>query len=132
MFFFVLTSHSVGSPFIADTMLRSGVPPHIGQSPVPGSEAASLPGCVETAATIVVASTKRYTFMFECVLANVYSLALGAHHQRVSSPLAFARGVLSASRSTLISRLGFARPSVPRHLEIVQVGTELHIHEYAW
>jgi hypothetical protein len=40
MFFFVFTSQSVGSPFAFDIMLRSGVPPHIGQSPVPGSEAA--------------------------------------------------------------------------------------------
>ena len=39
MFFFVLTSHSVGTFFIDETMLRSGVPPHIGQLPVPGSEA---------------------------------------------------------------------------------------------
>src|SRR5688572_20842610 len=39
MFFFVFTSQSVGSPFAFDTMLRSGDPPHIGQSPVPGSEA---------------------------------------------------------------------------------------------
>src|SRR3954453_12728922 len=40
-FFFVLTSHVVGRPFIVDTMLRSGVPPHIGQSPDPGSETAN-------------------------------------------------------------------------------------------
>src|SRR5947209_7925939 len=32
-------SQSVGSPFMCDTMLRSGVPPHIGQSPEPGSDA---------------------------------------------------------------------------------------------
>ena len=25
-------------PFMDETMLRSGVPPHIGQSPVPGSD----------------------------------------------------------------------------------------------
>src|SRR5262249_17838710 len=41
MFFFVATSHVVGGFFIAETMLRSGVPPHMGQSPVPGSEAQS-------------------------------------------------------------------------------------------
>src|SRR5262249_34339036 len=36
------TSHSTGSPFMFETMLRSGVPPHIGQSPPPpGSDAAS-------------------------------------------------------------------------------------------
>src|SRR5262249_45873839 len=29
-------------PFMLDTMLRSGVPPHIGQSPVPGSPARAL------------------------------------------------------------------------------------------
>src|SRR5215475_13426981 len=41
MFFFVATSQVVGGFFIAETMLRSGVPPHMGQSPVPGSEAQS-------------------------------------------------------------------------------------------
>lgn len=39
MFFLVLMSHSVGRPFADDTMFRSGVPPHIGQSPLPGSDA---------------------------------------------------------------------------------------------
>src|ERR1700752_663551 len=39
-FFFVLTSQLVGSPFMLETMFRSGVPPHMGQSPEPGSEAA--------------------------------------------------------------------------------------------
>src|ERR1043165_1682251 len=39
MFFFVFTSQVVGSPFMLETMLRSGVPPHMGQSPVPGSDA---------------------------------------------------------------------------------------------
>src|SRR5688572_5540203 len=39
MFFCVLMSQSVASPFMFDTMLRSGEPPHIGQSPVPGSDA---------------------------------------------------------------------------------------------
>src|SRR5262245_23607826 len=38
-FFFVLTSQLVGRPFMFEIMLRSAVPPHIGQSPVPGSEA---------------------------------------------------------------------------------------------
>ena len=41
MFFFVLTSHSVGAPYIDDTMFLSGVPPPIGQLPVPGSEASN-------------------------------------------------------------------------------------------
>src|SRR3989304_3931988 len=40
-FFFVLTSQLVGSPFMLDTMLRSGVPPHIGQSPLAGSDFAT-------------------------------------------------------------------------------------------
>src|SRR5262245_10354751 len=31
-FFPDLTSHSVGAPVIGDTMLRDGVPPHMGQS----------------------------------------------------------------------------------------------------
>src|SRR5262249_53165224 len=39
-FFLVLTSQAVGRPFIEDTMLRSGVPPHIGQSVLAGSERA--------------------------------------------------------------------------------------------
>jgi hypothetical protein len=51
MFFFDATSHSVGSPFIDDTMLRSGVPPHIGQSPVPGSDAATRVGRVAASAS---------------------------------------------------------------------------------
>jgi hypothetical protein len=38
-FFLVFTSQLMGIPFAFETMLRSGVPPHIGQSPVPGSEA---------------------------------------------------------------------------------------------
>src|SRR3982751_229204 len=37
-FFFVFTSQLIGSPFMFETMLRPGVPPHIGQSPEPGSE----------------------------------------------------------------------------------------------
>ena len=41
MFFFVWTSQVVGGFFMLDTMLRSGVPPHMGQSPVPGSDALS-------------------------------------------------------------------------------------------
>src|SRR5213075_3266152 len=56
MFFFEATSHSVGSPFIDDTMLRSGVPPHIGQSPVPGSEAATRIGRVAASASSTSAS----------------------------------------------------------------------------
>src|SRR5688572_25573051 len=39
MFFLVFTSHVVGSPFMLDSMLRSGVPPHIGQSVPEGSPA---------------------------------------------------------------------------------------------
>src|SRR5687768_10643399 len=56
MFFLVLTSQSLGSPFAFDTMFRSGEPPHIGQSPVPGSEAKRR--AVET-----VAITARATLM---------------------------------------------------------------------
>ncbi len=33
---------------MVDTMLRSGVPPHIGQSPVPGSDAARRAGANES------------------------------------------------------------------------------------
>jgi hypothetical protein len=32
-------SQEVGSPFMLETMFRSGVPPHMGQSPLPGSDA---------------------------------------------------------------------------------------------
>src|SRR5262245_39526444 len=39
MFFFVFTSHVVGSPVMFETMLRSGVPPHIGHSLPPVSPA---------------------------------------------------------------------------------------------
>ena len=46
MFFFVFTSHSEGTFFMFETWLRSGVPPHIGQSGVPGSEAASRTGAL--------------------------------------------------------------------------------------
>src|SRR5881628_3219879 len=48
-------SQSVGSPFMCDTMLRSGVPPHIGQSPVSGSD-------VDSAAS-VSERTNRINFM---------------------------------------------------------------------
>src|SRR5262249_46708412 len=41
-FFFVLMSQVVGKPFMLETMLRSGVPPHIGQSPEPGSDVANV------------------------------------------------------------------------------------------
>src|SRR6185503_6390736 len=41
-FFFVLTSQVVGRPFMVETMLRSAVPPHMGQSPEPGSEKANV------------------------------------------------------------------------------------------
>src|SRR5688500_18809844 len=55
MFFFDFTSQSVGSPFAFDTMLRSAVPPHIGQSPVPGSEAetrTAAPAAIKAKATL--------------------------------------------------------------------------------
>src|SRR5215472_6632326 len=32
-------SHETGMPDMGEAILRSGVPPHIGQSPVPGSDA---------------------------------------------------------------------------------------------
>ena len=38
---FFWMSQVTGGFFMLDTMLRSGVPPHIGQSPVPGSDALS-------------------------------------------------------------------------------------------
>src|SRR5688572_24500872 len=52
MFFFVLMSHVVGSPFMPDTMLRSGVPPHIGQLPLPGSERAASARVLPSAASV--------------------------------------------------------------------------------
>ncbi len=42
MFFFVLMSQLVGSPFMLETRFRSAVPPHMGQSPLPGSERADI------------------------------------------------------------------------------------------
>src|SRR5262245_21067411 len=39
---FLFTSQVVGKPFMFEIILRSGVPPHIGQSFVPGSEASTL------------------------------------------------------------------------------------------
>ena len=39
MFFLVAMSQVVGKPVIEETILRSGVPPHIGQSVEPGSDA---------------------------------------------------------------------------------------------
>src|SRR5215210_491366 len=41
MFVFLRTSHVKGRPFMLEVMLRSGVPPHMGQSPVPGSDAST-------------------------------------------------------------------------------------------
>jgi hypothetical protein len=38
----VLTSHVVGAPVIDDTMLRLGVPPHIGQSADTAADAATI------------------------------------------------------------------------------------------
>src|SRR5688572_15548737 len=38
-FFLVLTSQLVGIPFIFEIIFRSAVPPHMGQSPEPGSDA---------------------------------------------------------------------------------------------
>src|SRR4029077_20842991 len=38
-FFLVAMSQLAGRPFMFETMFRSGVPPHMGQSPVPGSDA---------------------------------------------------------------------------------------------
>ena len=40
-FFPVLTSHVVGRPFMSETMLRLGVPPHIGQSADTAADAAT-------------------------------------------------------------------------------------------
>src|ERR1041385_4568187 len=51
MFFFVLTSQLVGMFFWLETMLRSGEPPHMGQSPVPGSDA-DADGARQYAATV--------------------------------------------------------------------------------
>src|SRR5215208_3466543 len=53
-FFLFLTSQEVGSPFMSEIMLRSGVPPHMGQSPEPGSDA-------ETAGTRQYAAALRRT-----------------------------------------------------------------------
>src|ERR1051325_8044805 len=50
MFFFVLTSQLVGMFFWLETMLRSGEPPHMGQSPEPGSDAEAAGTRQQTAA----------------------------------------------------------------------------------
>jgi hypothetical protein len=48
----------MGSPFMFDTMLRSGVPPHIGQSPLPpGSDADKRDPEVVPAATSAIRIT---------------------------------------------------------------------------
>src|SRR4051794_6987022 len=44
MFFLPATSHFTGGVFMFDTMLRSGVPPPISQSPVPGAGALRISG----------------------------------------------------------------------------------------
>src|SRR5262249_17855082 len=45
-------SHSSGRPFMFETMLRSGVPPHIGQSPdPPGSDALVVAPAITSATT---------------------------------------------------------------------------------
>src|SRR5688500_1274609 len=69
-FFFVFTSHVVGSPFMVDIMLRSGVPPHIGQSPLEGSEAKRKVPARATAAVAAISLFRilgsylfRYTLM---------------------------------------------------------------------
>src|SRR5262249_28589210 len=50
-------SQVVGSPFILEIMLRSGVPPHIGQSPPPGSEAETGTGLTQNSAQRTNASS---------------------------------------------------------------------------
>src|SRR6185503_13432387 len=61
MFFLVLTSQLVGSPFMLDSMLRSGVPPHIGQSAVGGSPARA--SSVREVAAMTPADIRESVFM---------------------------------------------------------------------
>src|SRR5882672_1725242 len=77
-FFFVLTSQVVGRPFMLDTMLRSGVPPHIGQSPEPGSDVAKMKEPASTNPLI----TNKYFF----IVVSAFLTARGA-----PPPLALAR-----------------------------------------
>src|SRR5437867_2559504 len=61
-FFLVFRSQVVGSPFMLETMLRSGVPPHMGQSPDPGSENATRDN--PASATPAVAAMIFFMFFF--------------------------------------------------------------------
>src|SRR5262245_52137999 len=51
----VLMSHEVGRPFMSDTMLRLGVPPHIGQSFGPSADTVTaIPAAIASEKTIDV------------------------------------------------------------------------------
>jgi hypothetical protein len=52
-------SQVVGMPFCLETMLRSGVPPHIGQSPLPGSDALTTNGSAGSDSRIPNARPRR-------------------------------------------------------------------------
>src|SRR3982751_6898859 len=83
-FFFVFTSQLVGSPFMFETMLRSGVPPHFGQSPEPGSELAN----VNEPASMSPLITKRCFFIgvsqVVLLLCLLLSMLAGPHPRSLS------------------------------------------------
>ena len=68
-FFFVVTSHSEGSPFIAETILRDGVPPHIGQSPDSCPDAGARDGTTMTERTPTI---RRSAWIFALILTAVF------------------------------------------------------------
>src|SRR5262245_8976677 len=120
MFFFVLTSQSSGSPFMFETMLRSGVPPHIGQSPLPGSDADILTPCVALATTIALAIARHFTVSLVIIF---FSLAAGLHPRRVLTlmPRSGCTGLRSA----------WPRALICHELQVVDVRAELRVDEQA-
>src|SRR5262245_63938878 len=92
MCFLVLTSQSPGNPFMFETMFRSGVPPHIGQSPVPGSDASTNTGAVAARAT---AARKHNTrFMITSFIGSKFQIVDIGAELRVDEE---ARGALSVA-----------------------------------
>src|SRR5437016_4533169 len=90
-----------------ETMLRSGVPPHMGQSPLPGSEAARCAGRVPATAARISASSN------------------SARRDRRDGDVVFlVRFVLMGVRLASILPL-----LVCGDLEIVQVSAELSVHK---
>src|SRR5688500_14789518 len=96
MFLLVAMSKLVGSPFCLETMLRSGVPPHIGQSPVPGSPAANR-------------AAKR----------SAPDTALNTFEDRIVKPLS-SRSVPDSRSARMRTAAPPGASSVPGHLDVVE------------